>query len=127
MKLTLFLIGLFLATPARADHDTKVAKDVGSYVQTASVTGSSFTGTAFISANAKRMDGVLFNNTGSEIWIGTTTATQDMVMHSNINIGIPVLASATFSLGGVMSDALYFTCGNTVATCNVRVLEGRNR
>lgn len=127
MKLTLFLIGLFLASPAMADHDQKVALDRGSYVETTSYSGSSFTGTAFLAVATKRMDAVLFNNSANEIWLGTTTATQNMVMHSNINRGIPVLSSATFSLDGVMSDALYFTCGNTVATCQVRVLEGKNR
>ena len=132
------LLGLAVALPAlltiistpkvvQADYDQKAALDRGTYIQTYSYSGSSNTGTAFLSANVKRMDAVLFNNSSDTIWLGTTTATQSMVMHSNINIGIPVLSSATFSLDGLMSGELYFTCGNTVATCQVRVLEGVNR
>ena len=124
-----FLIAaLFLIAPgAWADHDAKVAKDVGSYVATAVVTAASNTGTAFLSPDLKRMDAILFNNTSAAVWIGTTSATIDRNTHSNISMGIPILSSATFSLNGVMSDALYVTCNPGTAACAVRVLEGKNR
>lgn len=126
MKIALALI-LMMAGPAFADHEIRVAIDRGTYVETASVSGSSVAGTAFFSAATKRMDGLMFNNTGTTVWIGTTTATQHGVEHSNITIGIPVLASATFSLDGVLTGELSFTCAVGVTACNVRALSGLNR
>ena len=112
---------------ARADHDTKAAIDRGTYAETASVAGSSTTGTAFLAGdNAKRMDAIVFNNTSSVVWIGTTSATAQ-TNHENTRIGLPVLSSATLSIGGVFSSALYFTCDGGVSACQVRVLEGKNR
>ena len=117
---------MLCAGAARADHEIKAALDRGTYVETAVVTGSSVTGTAFLTANAKRMDGILFNNTSTAVYIGTTTTTIE-VGHSNIALGVPVLSSATFSLDGLMSSALAFTCTTGVATCEVRTLIGLNR
>ena len=118
---------ILVGAPAFADYDNKSASDRGTYVDVARVTGSSTAGTAFLSVNVKRMDGLLFNNTASAIWIGTVTASEFAVTHSNILNGTPVLASTTFSLGGSMSGALYFTCNGGVVTCEVRTLEGLNR
>ena len=115
-----------LGVNARADHDQKCALDRGTFVATSVVTGSSTTGTAFISANSKRMDGLFFNNTASVVWVGTTSATIQEG-HSNLGLGVPVLSSATIALDGIMSDALYFTCNAGVSACEGRVFEGRNR
>ena len=113
---------------ARADHDQKAAIDRGTYIQTAVITGSSVAGTAFAaSGSGKRMDGIYVNNTGSTVWIGSTTATLNGGTHSNITTGIPLAANATLSLGGVMSGELAFTCGIGVSTCEMRRLEGLNR
>lgn len=127
MRLILALMALALAGPAFADHDLKVAIDRGTYIEPAKVTGSSVAGTAFFSAAVKRMDGIAFNNTATTVWLSTTSATQDNVTHANIGNGFPLLSSATFSLNGIMSDALYFTCNAGTASCEVRVLEGKNR
>lgn len=118
---------MLLAGSALADHDIKAATDRGTYIETASVTGSSVAGTAFASANAKRMDGAYFNNTATTVWIGTTTATINGTVHSNITIGFPVNSSSTFTLDGVMSGAVNFTCNQGVATCEVRSIESLNR
>lgn len=128
MKHWLLVVALIcLEALAFADHDARVALDRGSYIETSSVTGSSTTGTSFISPDSKRMDGLLFNNTSSTVWIGTTTTTIDGVQHSNITLGIPVLSSSSFKLDGMMSAVLYFTCNVGVSTCNVRVIEGKIR
>lgn len=116
-----------LAAPAFADHDIKAATDRGTYIEPTKVAGSSVTGTAFISANVKRMDGLLFNNTATPVWVSTVSATQHGVEHSNITNGMPVLSSGTYRLDGIMSDALYFTCNVGATTCEVRVHEGKNR
>lgn len=127
MKNLLVFLLLLCAPSAWADHDITSASDRGTYVDIARVTGSSVAGTAFASALSKRMDGVYFNNTASTIWIGTTTATLNGVVHSNIANGLPVLSSATFKLDGKMTGAISFTCNLGVATCEVRSLEGLNR
>lgn len=112
--------------PAVADTGREGAtrKEIGSYMDIASVNGSSVAGTALFAASVSRPDGAYFNNTASVIWLGTTTATQDGVVHSNIANGFPVLSSATFSLDGSMSGTLSFTCNAGIATCNIRRLEG---
>lgn len=129
MRSMLLAVLTFLAVWASADHDSKTATDKGSYVATAKITGSSIAGTAFLSADIKRMDAVVFNNTSSTIFVGTTSLAIAVVdsTHSNILIGVPILSSATFSPQGILSDNLYFTCNSGVATCEVRVLEGKNR
>ena len=125
--LTAALLSLMFATTARADHDNTSAIDKGTYIDIARVSGSSTAGTAFPSNSAKMMDGIYFNNTANTIWIGTTTASQHMVQHSNITNGFPVLSSATFSFNGKFTGAAWFTCGVGIATCEVRRLEGFNR
>ena len=117
---------IFISAPVLADHDIKTAIDMGTYIDTAFVAGSSVTGTAFSSVGPKKMDGLYFNNTASTIWIGTTTATAQTA-HENVRIGFPVLSSSTFRLGGVMSAALAFTCNPGVAACEIRSAEGLNR
>ena len=124
-------LGLVLAfafcTPAGADHDNTAASDKGTYIQVAKVSGSSTAGTAFFSANIGRMDGLVFNNTATTVFIGTVTASEHGSTHSNILNGTPILSSSSFSLGGLMSGPIYFTCSSTVASCEVRTLEGLNR
>lgn len=126
-SLLVALILTLFAGSARADHDQKAAIDRGTFIETAVITGSSVAGTAFASASIKRMDAVYFNNTATVVWIGSTTATLNGGTHSNITTGIPLLSSATLSLGGVMSGAIAFTCNAGVATCEIRRLEGSNR
>lgn len=121
------LMFLLIAGPCYATFDTRAAISKGSYVETASVTSSSITGTQFIAPDAKRLDALLFNNTAGIVWIGTTATTLNMVEHSNITLGLPLTASATFRLDGIMPDKLYVTCGVGVASCNVRVLEMKVR
>jgi len=127
----LFLAGILalIAGPAFADHEIKVAIDRGTYPGTASVNGSSSTGTAFFSADAKRMDGIAFNNSPDYIYLGTTSVALHGVgvTHENLRIGVPVPSSGTFKLDGIMSDALYFTCKAGQSSCNVRVMETKNR
>lgn len=127
LGMVLFLGGIALRVDADTGWEGATRVEVGSYVETAAVTGSSFTGTAFASADKKRPDGVYFNNTASTVWIGTTSATAAMTAHNNVKIGFPILSSATFSLGGSMSGDIYFTCGPTVASCEIRKLEGKVR
>ena len=101
-----------------------VRKEQGSYASMNILTLSSFTGTTVIAASTLRPDAILFNNTGSTIWIGTVTATVSGVTHSNVIAGIPVLASATLRLDGSFTGALGGNCNAGVATCEIRVLEG---
>lgn len=126
-----FLLWILILVPCSvfADHDVKSATDKGTYAETASINGSSSTGTAFISAASKRMDAILFNNSPAAIYIGTTSAALHGVdvTHENLRIGLVVQSSATFSIQGAFSDNLYFTCKAAQANCNVRVMETKNR
>ena len=116
---------VFCALMAKADTGWEAATrvEIGSYAETAAVTGSSFTGTAFASASKKRPAGLYFNNTSKIIWIGTTT-TSIQTNHSNVGIGFPIASSSTFSLGGAFTGVMAFTCDPTSSTCEVRSLEG---
>lgn len=134
MKNTLYAIlaGLIILagnrTPSQADTgwDESTRKEVGRFIETGRVYGSSVAGTAFMSATQRRPDGSYFNNSASTIWIGTTTATRDNQHHDNILIGYPILSSAPFNLDGQMSGTLAFTCDREVAKCEIRLLEGRS-
>lgn len=119
------ILALFCGSIAGADtgHEGATRVEIGSYIETAVVAGTSVTGTAFITASVKRPDGVYFNNTSTTIWIGTTTATAQ-TNHSNTTIGFPVLSSATFRLSGSMTGTLAFTCSNGTGACEIRRLEG---
>lgn len=113
----------FGSVRALADAQMNVSLDRGTYIETAAVAGTSVTGTSFASSAVKRMDGIYFNNTSSVIWVGTATATTQ-TDHANITGGFPVLSSSTFSLGGLMSGAMAFTCNVGVGACEIRRLEG---
>ena len=129
----LSLIGLAFsvnehAAMADTGHEGATRIEQGSYPQMFAYTGSSVAGTAFISATTKRPDGSCRNNTGTEVWIGTVSATQRgsaSFLHDNINFGNFLKASETFTLGGSFTGAWYFTCAPTVATCEMRCSEGR--
>ena len=128
MKHWIFAVALIcLGSPALADHDQKSAIDRGTYIQTAVITGSSVAGTAFADAAPLRMDAVYYNNTGSTVYIGSTTAALHGGTHINITVGFPLASYATLSLGGVMSGSMAFTCSTGVSTCEIRRLEGSNR
>lgn len=113
--------------PASADtgYEGAVRTERGSYGQVFKITGSSIAGTAFFSNSVKRADGTAFNNTSSTVWIGTITTTQQNRIHDNIEEGFPVLSSGTFPLDGNFTGTLYFTCDVSVASCEMRTVEGR--
>ena len=131
MKYLIFSAALVcLAGGARADSEFKVTIDRGSYIQVASVTGSSIAGTAIMTADPKRTYAILSTNTGGSggaVFIGTVAATQHGATHTNITNGFPVASTSTFTLDGAMTDTAYFTCATGVATCQIRVLQGLNR
>ena len=136
-KLGRLLAGLVVAAVvmaavggARADQgwDAAMRIERGQYPAMRKVTGSSVAGTAFFDADMKRPDGLCVNNTGTTVWIGTVSATQrgdSTFLHDNINFGAPLTATATFSLDGSFTGLWYFTCGPTVATCEMRCLDGK--
>lgn len=116
--------------PADTGHEGAVRQEIGSYGQMFKYTGSSVAGTAMFAATVKRPDGSCVNNTGTEIWIGTVSATQRggaAFLHDNINAGYPVKSTQTFNLGGSFTGDWYFTCAPTVASCEVRCVEGAVR
>lgn len=129
----LLIVGLALvandkAALADTGYEGATRVEQGSYSQMFKYTGSSIAGTGFISATTKRPDGSCRNNTGSEVWIGTVSATQRgsiSFQHDNINFGTFLKSSETFSLGGSFTGDWYFTCGMGVATCEMRCSEGR--
>lgn len=120
------MLAAFLAQPSPADtgHEGATRIERGSYAGTRKVTGSSTAGTEFFAADVKRPDGLCINNTGSTVWIGTTSATQHQTTHENISIGIPVMSTQTFKLDGSYTGNLYFTCDIGVASCEFRCLDG---
>ena len=119
-----FLLLGILPSSADTGHEGATRIERGSYMETAVVTGSSITGTAFINSSVKRPDGAYFNNTASVIWLSTVTATHQTA-HEAFRIGFPIASSATFSLDGSMTGTMAFTCNQTVATCEVRRIEGK--
>ena len=122
----LVVIALLITSP-RADTgwDQAVRKEIGTYGETFRVYGTSVAGTAFFSASKNRPDGAYFNNSATTVWIGTVTATRNGQLHDNIQIGFPVLSSATFTLDGSFAGTLAFTCNEEVVKCEIRGLEGR--
>lgn len=123
-----FLLAMiFEARGVRADtgHEGATRKEIGRTPFVSRVTGSSVAGTSFFSDSVSRPDGTAFNNTSSTIWVGTVTATQDRVTHSNIGQGYPVLSSGTFPLDGSFTGSWYFTCDAGVSACEIRTAEGR--
>lgn len=122
----LVVIAAISSSPkADTGMDMATRKELGSYAETAKVAGSSTTGTEFIAAGNRRPDGMYFNNSATTIWIGTTTATRNNQLHDNIQIGFPILSSATFSLNGAFRGSTAFTCDQEVAQCEVRSFEGK--
>lgn len=112
---------------ADTGHEGATRVEQGSYGAMYRYSGSSIAGTAFINPTTKRPDGVCRNNTGTEVWVGTVSATQRgsaSFLHDNINFGQFVKASETFTLGGSFTGAWYFTCAPGVASCEMRCTEG---
>lgn len=126
IKFALFALIFLLPCAIKADtgHEGALRLEAGRFGATAVVTGSSTTGTSFVDPRVTRPAGVYLNNTSFEIWIGTTSATQNNTTHSNIGIGFPLLSSATFNLGSFTGN-WYFTCAPGQTSCEVRALEGR--
>lgn len=127
-----FIIPAMVPTPAPADtgHEGAVRIEQGSYGQMFKYSGSSIAGTAFVSDTVKRPDGMCRNNTATEVWIGTVSATQRgsaSFLHDNINFGQFLKSSETFTLGGSFTGSWYFTCAPGISSCEVRCVEGRVR
>ncbi len=127
MLLLACILAELMAPTAEANYQMTTRNYVGSYIQTYVVSGSSDTGTAILTGNSKRADSMCFNNTSSTVWIGTTSTSIPMDEHSNIEIGFPIISSATFSLGGAMTDLMYLTCNTGVSACELRCMEGLTR
>lgn len=126
-KIGLILLTLLALHPraqAETGHEGAIRQEAGRFGATAVVTGSSVTGTAFVDARVTRPGGVYFNNTASTVWIGTTSATVNGAIHTNINIGFPLLSSSTISMAS-FTGTWYFTCNGGTSTCEMRELEGR--
>jgi len=128
--LSLLLIGTCTLAEVWAEDWQMITKpSKGTYMEAFAVILTSSTGTALWDADKKRGDAICFNNTAFNIWIGTTTATEDSATHPNILNGFPIASSSTFSLDGGMSGQLYGTCGEDTGlkdpiTCELRCLEG---
>lgn len=130
LSIAMGLLALFGTYHVKAETGWENAQriSVGETLQTRQLTGSSVTPTALFSASFKRPDAMCLNNSSNEIWLGTTTEAGASngagVPNSNIQIGIPVLASSTFRLGGSMTGSLSFNCTSGIASCDVRCLDG---
>lgn len=118
--------------PSQADtgHEGATRKEIGSFGEMYKYTGSSIAGTSFFEGTVKRPDGFCYNNTVTEVWVGSVTATQRgsaSFLHDNINFGLPWKSSATFGLDGSFTGSWNFTCAPGVSTCEVRCIEGKVR
>lgn len=71
---------------------TRIEK--GSYSQTRSITMANNAPTVIAAASVKRPDILCFNNSAYTLWLSTGAAGTTAV-----NMGVPVLSSATFNLG----------------------------
>lgn len=105
-----------------AEGATRIER--GSYGDVRKVSVSSVAGTALWDASVKRPDSLCKNYSGSTLFIGTVTTTQDNTVHSNILNGFPVAASDTFKLDGSFTGVLYGTADVEVASIDVRCLDG---
>ena len=117
---------LILSFSALADtgHEGATRREEGSYGQTFVVAGASWTGTAFANSTVKRPSGLYLNNTGSTVWIGTTSASSVVgATHENVRIGMPLVSSSTINMGS-FTGTWYFTCTAGVSLCEMRSLEG---
>lgn len=120
-----FLVLFISQSEADTGHEGAARVEIGSYVETASITGTSRTPTALFSESIKRPDGLYFNNTASAIWISTVATSVTVELgHPAVAIGYPILSSATFRLEGSMTGSMTFICDGSAGTCNVRKLEG---
>lgn len=127
MKRLVLTLGLMLvAGLSWADHEVSVAKDQGTYIETSVVTTSSFTGTALLSANSKRMGAVFQVVGGVAVYIGSTSAAMQ-TNHSNITLGLPIYSTSAFKLDGKFTGDMYGTSEAGQGSGKVRVLELLNR
>lgn len=110
---------------ADTGHEGATRIEIGRSTDFRKVTGSSVTGTAIFSSAVNRPDGFCLNNTGTTVWIGSVTATQNGTMHSNIANGMPIFSSGTYRLGGSMTGDAYLTCNAGVSTCEMRCNDGK--
>ena len=117
------LVSLFGTARADTGHEGAVRTELGSYGAMRLVYPSSTTGTAIMSATVKRPDSTCFNNTANAIWIGTVTATVNGRYHDNIVLGMPILSSTSFHIGGSYTGEWDATCAPGVSTCEMRCLD----
>ena len=125
----LFSVSAPLVFKAQAQQAYQKAQRIerGRYGGTYLVSGSSVAGTALISPNVMRPDGLCRNNGSTTIWIGTVTATQHNTIHDNVRTGIFLKSSDTFTLDGSFTGEWDMTCDTGVSACEMRCAEGLTR
>jgi len=119
-------IGVMLAglSDSQAQYSQSSALVVGTYPGARRVMISSYTATALLADNAKRLDSLCFNNGLYTIWIGSVATAANGTTHTHIINGFPVLASSTFRVGGILTGVVYATCDTGIASCEMRCFDG---
>lgn len=117
----LFAIAMMAALKADADTGFEAAtrREVGSYVESRTVSVSSSAATALLTWNVKRPDSTCFNNSAYTVWLGSAATGTTLS-----NIGFPVLSSATFRLES-MTGSVYGLADNAAGgSIDVRCFDG---
>lgn len=116
-----FLIGLSIALSVfqgaySEPWDPGTKRESGSYVQSTSVTVTTYTATALFSADGNVANLDIFNNSAYTLWVGSNTTTLQTT-------GFPILSSKTYTLDGRFAGVIYGLGNSTAAgNTNVRVI-----
>ena len=114
----LIITGLFFGfTMADTGWEGATRIERGSYVQTRSVTVSSFTATELIPASFSRPDSICKNVSSYTIYLGSAAAGVTLTA-----IGLPLGASEYFKLDGSMTGSLYGLAGAGSASGEVKFI-----
>lgn len=125
MKKILFLFSIIgmLAVLAFADtgHESATRIERGSYIQSRSITLTTFTATEFIPASVKRPDSLCKNYSSYTVFIGSATTPATYL----VTIGLPVGASEYFTLDGSMTGSISAIAEEAAgATAKIKCLDG---
>lgn len=118
-KLVLLVSVLFLPLALHADPwYAAISKNAGNYVETRSVTVTTYTATEVIDDAVAIKSSLIdvFVNNAFSLWIGSNTTTLSTT-------GFPVLSSKTYTTDGAFTGSLYGTADAAAAgNTNVRVI-----
>lgn len=119
--LAVAVMGLFgYLAYADTGHESAARIERGSYIQSRTITLTTFTAVEFMPASVKRPDSLCKNYSSYTVFIGSATTPATYL----VTIGLPVGASEYFTLDGSMTGSISAIAEDTASNVKIKCLDG---